>query len=647
MMKHQIQWMAPSPFWKTAALSSDPATRASINRPEILRFATDLFMDEFLVMLEGDPARMADLQAEPETWRGPAAVAEPVEQLPPFARSLNRSRLARMRSAKDIGAPSIAGNGSRTFTSRLTPLKLYQPSHQRYYLIAATLVCRMTGFPDHKVDPGRHEKASFVVRRLRSSTGGTSACSTATCDEYAFVSTPSGNRWQKVTGLAATALASGEEKLPLSAMGFLEDDGRKRQLFAGLIPVSNREAYAAAGESNQGSDGGTATAEPDVRSVLFQQQVSAPWAMLIERAVVTQKVFDKVKNPPPPASSDDASKNAYKDSLDAATKASRERTQATSWYILLDFAKYLQQYLPNVWGVVAGGAPDSGLNSPERALMTALSSMSYADPAGGILSLADALGRILAFESPLETVTSRYSLDAPDPLWPSMRFALVDPDPDPAAQVVRGAPTMGGLNNLVNGALPADKPAGLPPLPLAAQVPLDRSDPGWFVIRCVYERPDCGPLDPPVISEPTEIFQMAGFFDSDAPARPIRIGLPLDTSLAGLRKFDKNTAFMISDMLCGQMTAMCNLSLGDLVLSVLPWPFHKDLDASGMNPKPCTDPSGGASAGMMCSFSIPIITICALILLIIMVKLFDMVFSWMAFFKFCFSLPKFKAKSGG
>ena len=77
---------------------------------------------------------------------------------------------------------------------------------------------------------------------------------------------------------------------------------------------------------------------------------------------------------------------------------------------------------------------------------------------------------------------------------------------------------------------------------------------------------------------------MAGFFDPDAPARPIRIALPLDTSPAGLRKFDKNTAFMISDMLCGQIDRVKGLSLGDLVLSVLPWPLHKDLSVPDGGP---------------------------------------------------------------
>jgi len=159
----------------------------------------------------------------------------------------------------------------------------------------------------------------------------------------------------------------------------------------------------------------------------------------------------------------------------------------------------------------------------------------------------------------------------------------------------------------------------------------------------VFERPECGPIDPPVLSDPSQAFQMAGFFDPEAPARPIRIALPLDTSPAGLRKFDKNTAFMISDMLCGQIDRVKGLILGDLVLSVLPWPLHKDLSVPDGGP--CTkkgDPS--IEIGMMCSLSIPIITICALLLLMIIVFLLDFIFRWIPFFIFCFPLPKFKGK---
>jgi len=97
-------------------------------------------------------------------------------------------------------------------------------------------------------------------------------------------------------------------------------------------------------------------------------------------------------------------------------------------------------------------------------------------------------------------------------------------------------------------------------------------------MRCVYVRCDCGPQNVAVLSTSSQRFQMANFFDPDAPARPIRITLPLDTTPAGMRKHSKNTAFMISDVLCGQIQRAKGLGLVDLVLSVLPWPFHKDLD---------------------------------------------------------------------
>jgi len=45
--------------------------------------------------------------------------------------------------------------------------------------------------------------------------------------------------------------------------------------------------------------------------------------------------------------------------------------------------------------------------------------------------------------------------------------------------------------------------------------------------------------------------------------------------------------------------------------------------------------SQGFDLGLICSFSIPIITICALILLMIIVQLLNIVFWWLPFFKIC------------
>ena len=157
-----------------------------------------------------------------------------------------------------------------------------------------------------------------------------------------------------------------------------------------------------------------------------------------------------------------------------------------------------------------------------------------------------------------------------------------------------------------------------------------------YVMRLVYERPGCAPFHGTLVSAATRPFGLAGFFDPDAPARPIRIGLPLDISPAGLRKFDKNAVFMMSDMLCGQVDRMKGIGLVDLVLSVLPWPFHKDLNV----------PEKGdcQTGGVMCGMSIPIITICALLLLMIIVSLLDLVFRWLPYFMVCLPLPGFKGR---
>jgi hypothetical protein len=81
------------------------------------------------------------------------------------------------------------------------------------------------------------------------------------------------------------------------------------------------------------------------------------------------------------------------------------------------------------------------------------------------------------------------------------------------------------------------------------------------------------------------------------------------------------------------------LTFGDLVLSVLPWPFHKDLSGSAGG---C--PTGKLNFGKICTLSIPIITLCALILLIIIVSLLDIIFRWVPYLIFCLPLPGLKAK---
>lgn len=200
---------------------------------------------------------------------------------------------------------------------------------------------------------------------------------------------------------------------------------------------------------------------------------------------------------------------------------------------------------------------------------------------------------------------------------------------------------------LVARALDRNDESGARPVPFAQSLAADMAetapDAGLFVIRFVHLNEDCGPLHPPTLSEPTERFQLASYFDPDAPVRPIRIMLPADTSPAGLRKHARGTAFVMSNMLCGQVQRAKGMGFIDLVLSVLPWPLNKALsknDGGGCK-------SGNIDIGMICSLSIPIITLCAFILLIIFVFFFELIFAWLPFFMLCFPVPKLKGKQGG
>jgi hypothetical protein len=707
-MRDPVQWTSPSPLWAEAADAADPSKRQSaLRRPAILRFASDSFMDDLIALLANDPASLGSHVAQPETWRGPAADA-PVERkkIPTVARMLNRLRLKAIRQQSasltltggGLGASSliVGGGVGAAPKSDARPLKLYQPAHQRYYLINACLVCGRAGLPDRAVSQARQERAGFVIRRLfppgALNVGTALSAPDATWQEYAFVTTPEGNGWQKAPAVesppATEPLAAGEEQLPLFPMNFLEDDGRRRRLFAGLIPVGKREAYMGAASKPEPGDPAPVGGQPkpvDPRMMLVWSQVTEPWKRLLERANAArlmQRTSPQPTDFPQPPSTDEDFKP---DALTATVKATREQIQTVSWLVLLDFANFLKDHLSEVWKVVNGTAQPNTLDPKQTKLFEALTGTTpapnlakdltndtvYVGPPAKTFKalyklsdvpgrLSDALKLVVGYEQQLESVKTSYDRDKadpqnsqkPDPAWPPFLFPLADSLRGATAppltvtvlpkdaQLDVDSKKVDKLAELIADALPPQPTGPAPALSLAARPVMDTRE-GWFVIRCVFERPECGPLDQAVVSEPTRPFQMAGFFDPDAPARPIRIPLPLDTSPAGLRKFDKNTAFMLSDMLCGQVNRLKGMSLGDLIRSVLPWPLHKDLSVPDGGP--CKD-GLGLEVGMICSLSIPIITICALLLLMIIVSLLDIIFRWVPFFLICFPLPKFKAK---
>ncbi|MCB0247916.1 MAG: hypothetical protein KDI07_05005 [Anaerolineae bacterium] len=153
---------------------------------------------------------------------------------------------------------------------------------------------------------------------------------------------------------------------------------------------------------------------------------------------------------------------------------------------------------------------------------------------------------------------------------------------------------------------------------------LPKIEPGGaatYIVRCVYERPQCDPVQW-VISRPSEVFRFAAFFDKDAPARQIKIPLPTNVSLSDMRKFKKGVTFMISEPMQRK-------------INMLPADTSKVITDPGQ-----IGPELTGGFAFICSFSIEIIFIVAFFLLLMFVIILNFVFWWILFFRICLPVPK-------
>lgn len=685
--QHDTKWVSPSPLWNEFIDTSTHVGRTAFHRPAILRFNSDNFMDELMSVMSYHPERLVEWKARPETWREPMPTPPTASKLalnqPISDFSKSRNRLLKTTSGTVASAATIDGLASTDTESK--PLKLYQPAHQRFYLVTASFVCRLAGLPDRKIELPKQQKVEFVLRRLLPMDLATPIdpenCDPSQCDEYAYVLKDKDYHWVKVgsgESAANKVLVVNEERLAMFNVGYEETADRKRRMLAGYIPVGKRESYLNSEiDEDVGTEatGYTAAAQQqrDAIAQLFSMQVGGPWKRLISSAQGEDtQVSDWLSNAPSIVerpivfpSDDNARSNL---------KQAREKIQTASWYVLVDLAQFLKDYLPNLYTYIATSSATGELTVGESALYDAFADItldsadyndaeyigdSYHSLSDLYQSLIDALKHVIdhpeeevgldlldyPYDRNVENTTAEYA-------WPSFLFPLADPvKPAPLPDLPIAEPSdaepdishdqVDALAALVAAAIPSVPPKPAPEVRIA-KAPRQSNQDGWFIIRCVFDSPNCGPFHPAIVSESTDPFKMASFFDPDAPSRPINIPMPMDVSPAGLRKFNQNATFMISDALCGKLRGVRKTTLGDLVLSVLPWPFHKDLPDPGET-GPCA--KGGTTFGMFCSLSIPIVTLCAFILLTIMVTLFDIFFRWIPYFFICLPIPGLKGKN--
>jgi hypothetical protein len=440
-------------------------------------------------------------------------------------------------------------------------VKLYQAAHGHFNLVAATLVCRTAGMPDKAVDVPSREEVGFVLRRLAG--GG----------ELAWT----GTTW--VVAPPPAALAAGEQLVPLFPMPYTAGD-RRRRLFVGLVPTSSIETYKNGGGalSLSPQPGDRSGDPPDRRLEELEAKVVTPLEGLRSPAIIEGL----------PAADQSAFLGA-----EAAMRLEASR------FLLLDLGDFLLRNVPQLWSAVQARRRPA---------------------AGGPAAAYDLLTSTWA-----DTVAGSSWIDALNGVWAERERIWGDAQPAPSYEVHLERSTMdpGTLRARLVLALPPRTREQLQePVPPFRAPKLDPRSSARYVLRCVYRRPCCGPLHPDLVSDPSQPFAIASFFDLDAPARPIHISLPIDTSIAGLRKAPKNVSFLISRELRAQMQRV-----GDAKKAL----------------KGELSSADSFDLGMLCSFSIPIITICALIVLMIFIVLLNILFWWLPFFRICFPIP-LKAK---
>lgn len=130
--------------------------------------------------------------------------------------------------------------------------------------------------------------------------------------------------------------------------------------------------------------------------------------------------------------------------------------------------------------------------------------------------------------------------------------------------------------------------------------------------------PDCPPEL--IWSAESPRYQIAPWYEYADTGRPLpKIDLPDPFDGAALRKLKPNVSFRVPERLFNLINSMDPADV---------------MDNKGASSSP------GFGLDWICSFSIPIITICAFIVLNIFLSLFDLFFSWLIFIKICIPVPK-------
>jgi len=486
-----FQWLQPEPLWP----GTGPAQLA-LFRPVLLRYDSDDFVEEFIA---------------------------------------------------DAARPDAAPLRARVLAD---DAKLFQPAHGSFHVVAASLCCRLPGFPDRQLRRADAESVGFVIRRIASDGS-----------EQGWVREGPAKGWQPLGANPARLLTlagdgGDEERLPL--LPATAADGRA--LWFGYLPTASADTFKTAPPPQEKP--GSPPLDPRIEDDL------ARFVTPLEKGALAAIVDVTVR-------------------------------LTVSIYLLLELAEFLRQHLPALLAALPGSSGTT-LPGPRQAEQEALLRWLQAEQIG--------------VNGPKQSLARALRNIADNAAAMNVEGGMAGSAFGNAYSLFGWAPSYDTFRQRVSAAL---DPAAVPP------IELPRLQPGGaerYALRCVYERPLCD-CCPATVSERSQRFRFASFFDADAPARPVRIPLPTDISPAALRRFKKGVTFMLSEPLQRKVKRLMGQE-AELVKGTANLPAET------------------ADLAFMCSFSIQIIFIVAFFLLMLFVVILNLIFWWMPFFKICLPIPK-------
>jgi hypothetical protein len=561
-----------------------------------------------MATLGASTAARSDAHAHAVRLRGPARAAAPAlivdveddDFLAVLQGALQRMVWPRTGWPAELPLPTLPGSGA--------PRALFQPIHRRFNLLLLDTHCDSFGSP--RLDPRRIESAGFVVRRWVGPDASPGQPADATLDHPRHWQAwqqrgdqPLG--WQPLadareaeadpdparrplprSGNATldAMLAERARQRPAEAVHRLYplppalNDQARRTLLWGLVPASDSQR----GPASPAVDYGAAYVEGAARTAFLEHL--SPY---LRRTASTRDL------PAGRFGSDwvDATLQLPADAPDVAGAADLQRAQFTAFVrqLALEFD-------------IAGPAA-----APLRSLLDEVP-LEQRRPVLPAALQPQGRGLGVLVLNPWQRLNTAEFVVA-------CARVLTEPDTPAVDMPNRFGPVPAGwTDRFANAALALleQRAATLP-------IPQDRfGDPQALYAARAFVRVRGHDGCPPqlVWSRPTPLYRIAPWY-ATADAPPARIALPpMDRD--SLKAMKPNVAFDLPPALQSLLARNAPASL---------------LEGKGQ-------PGGGEGMGWLCSFSIPIITICAFILLNIVLALLDVFLRWMPFVKVCLPKPK-------